>query len=242
VAGAFSTVNSTLSTIAGYIDTEVAAIKLKTDNIPASPAAASDCITAAGVRTAVGLASANLDTQLDALPTNAELTTALAGADDATLAAIAALNNLSQANVRTAIGLASANLDTQLDALPTNAELVTALATADDATLAAVTALNNLSSAQAQTAAAAALAAYDVAKVADVPTGDDNADALLKRDWTAITGEASRSVLNALRFIRNRFSTTTTPGSVDVFKEDDTTPAYSKSVTTNTNADPIVEG
>lgn len=34
-------------------------------------------LTAAGIRTAVGLASANLDTQLDALPTNAELATAI---------------------------------------------------------------------------------------------------------------------------------------------------------------------
>ncbi|TGT76721.1 MULTISPECIES: hypothetical protein [unclassified Mesorhizobium] len=58
-------------------------------------------LDAAGVRGAVGLASANLDTQIDALPTNSELATALAGADDATLAAIAALNNLSAAQVKT---------------------------------------------------------------------------------------------------------------------------------------------
>lgn len=58
-------------------------------------------LDAAGVRAAVGLASANLDTQLDALPTSAELTIALAGADDATLAAIAALNNISAADVKT---------------------------------------------------------------------------------------------------------------------------------------------
>jgi hypothetical protein len=43
-------------------------------------------LSAAGTRTAVGLASANLDTQLDALPTNAELATALGTADDAVLA------------------------------------------------------------------------------------------------------------------------------------------------------------
>jgi len=49
-------------------------------------------LDAAGTRTAVGLASANLDTQLADLPTNAELATALAAADDAVLAAIAALN------------------------------------------------------------------------------------------------------------------------------------------------------
>lgn len=89
IAGAFSAVNSSLATIAGYIDTEVGAIKAKTDNLPASPASTGDCITAAGVRAAVGLASANLDTQLDALPTNAELATALGTADDAVLAQVA---------------------------------------------------------------------------------------------------------------------------------------------------------
>lgn len=102
IASSFGAVNATLSTIAGYIDTEVAAIKAKTDNLPTLPAAASDCITAVGVRSAVGLASANLDTQLDALPTNAELTTALAGADDAVLSAIGALNNVSATQVEAA--------------------------------------------------------------------------------------------------------------------------------------------
>jgi hypothetical protein len=105
-------------------------------------------LDAAGVRAAIGLASANLDTQLADLPTNAELAAALAAADDATLAAIAALNDLSAADVRTAVGLASANLDTQLGDLPTNAELATALGTADDAVLAAIAALNDLSAAQ----------------------------------------------------------------------------------------------
>jgi hypothetical protein len=47
-------------------------------------------LDAAGVRAAIGLASANLDTQLGDLPTNSELATALAGSDDATLSAIAA--------------------------------------------------------------------------------------------------------------------------------------------------------
>lgn len=48
-------------------------------------------LNAAGVRSAIGLATANLDTQLADLPTNSELTAALGSADDATLAAIAAL-------------------------------------------------------------------------------------------------------------------------------------------------------
>lgn len=49
-------------------------------------------IAAASIRTAIGLASANLDTQIGDLPTNAELTTALAAADDAVLAVLGALN------------------------------------------------------------------------------------------------------------------------------------------------------
>lgn len=46
-------------------------------------------LDAAAVRAAVGLASANLDTQLADLPTNAELATSQAAADDETIAAIA---------------------------------------------------------------------------------------------------------------------------------------------------------
>jgi hypothetical protein len=46
IATSFGTVNTTLGTIAGYIDTEVAAIKAKTDNLPAAPAAVGDIPTA----------------------------------------------------------------------------------------------------------------------------------------------------------------------------------------------------
>lgn len=108
-----------LATVAGYLDTEIAAIladtnelqtdwvnggrldllidaiKAKTDTIPTFPTnfaalginasghvsrvtlvdtttTNTDMLTAAGIRSAVGLASANLDSQLDALPTAAE--------------------------------------------------------------------------------------------------------------------------------------------------------------------------
>jgi hypothetical protein len=57
----------------------------------------------ATIRAAVGLASANLDTQIGDLPTNAELATSQAAADDATLAAIAALNNPSAAAIADAV-------------------------------------------------------------------------------------------------------------------------------------------
>lgn len=51
IASSFSTVNSTLATIAAYIDTEVAAIKAKTDNLPAAPAATGDIPTVAQIWT-----------------------------------------------------------------------------------------------------------------------------------------------------------------------------------------------
>jgi len=88
IAASFSTVNSTLSTIAGYIDTEVAAILAAVDTPSAATIAAAvwsestrtltaideDSTTLdldATIRAAVGLASADLDTQLGDIATDA---------------------------------------------------------------------------------------------------------------------------------------------------------------------------
>ena len=88
-----------------------------------SDASTATGLDAAGVRSAVGLASANLDTQLADLPTNAELASALAAADDAVLAAIAALNNLSAAQVNAEV-VDALNVDTYGE--PTGAPAATA--------------------------------------------------------------------------------------------------------------------
>lgn len=69
-------------------------------------------LDAAGVRSAVGLASANLDTQLADLPTNSELVDSQAAADDAMLAAIATV----EGKVDTIDNL----LDTEVGTLITN--------------------------------------------------------------------------------------------------------------------------
>ena len=148
----FTTLDTKINTIDDFLDTEIAAIKAKTDNLPSDPADASDIATA---------------------------TTTIAGYIDTEVAAIKAKTDL-------------------IPAAP--------------------------------------------AAVGDIPTAVQNADALLKRDWTSVTGEASRSVLNALRFIRNRFSTSVLPGSVTVHKEDDTTLALTKPLVTDADAEPIVEG
>jgi len=64
--------------------------------------------TTDGLITTVDTVVDGLATSVDALPTNAELATALGTADDATLAAIAALNNISTAQVTAAVPTAAA--------------------------------------------------------------------------------------------------------------------------------------
>lgn len=71
----------------------------------------------------------------------------------------------------------------------------------------------------------------------DIPTAVENADTLLKRDWTSVTGEAARSVLNALRILRNKWSIT--GSTLTVTKEDDSTTAFTAALTTATGADSI---
>lgn len=81
-----------------------------------------------------------------------------------------------------------------------------------------------------------------LAALGDVPTNAELAAALvalLKLDWTGITGEGDRSMLNALRFIRNRWNTTATPGTLTVYKEDDSTPAWTAPVSTDAGGLPI---
>lgn len=68
---------------------------------------------------------------------------------------------------------------------------------------------------------------------------NDIADAILRRDWTAVAAPASRSVMNALRAIRNRVAVAA--GTLTVYEEDDATPAYTAVVTTNAAANPITE-
>ncbi len=99
VAGLIAAVEAKVDTV----DTVVDAVKLKTDNLPSDPADQSLMIAATdAIVTAVGTRASQ--TSVDDLPTNAELATALAAADDAVLAAIAALNNLSSAQAASAVG------------------------------------------------------------------------------------------------------------------------------------------
>lgn len=151
IAASFSTVNGTLAAIAAYIDTEVAAIKTKTDQLTftttnrvdsqvvgmdadtvTASAVANSAITEmqSGLATGAALAAIDgkvdtVDTVVDAinlktanLPSDPADESVVIAATSAVLSAVNALNNLSEPDVRSALGLASANLDSQLAALP----------------------------------------------------------------------------------------------------------------------------
>lgn len=60
---------------------------------------------------------------------------------------------------------------------------------------------------------------------------------LFTQDMTQLTGEASRSLLNAVRFLRNKWSIAA--GTLTVTKEDDTTSAWTSALTTDAAADPV---
>lgn len=62
-------------------------------------------------------------------------------------------------------------------------------------------------------------------------------EGLLTVDWAGISGEAAYSMMNAFRFLRNRWDVV--DGVLTVYKEDGTTPAWSRTVTTDVDAPPV---
>jgi hypothetical protein len=68
---------------------------------------------------------------------------------------------------------------------------------------------------------------------------DSIATALLKLDLTGITGEASRSLLNAVRKLRNKWAIS--GSTLTIYKEDGTTSAFTQTVTGTAGANPITE-
>lgn len=126
------------------------------------------------------------------LPTNNELATALAAADDAVLAAIALLNNLSSAGAQAAAAAALAAYDAATGTDVTNA-------TSPLATAAAVAALNNLSQAQAQAAATAALNAYDGPTKTEMDAAFTTADDAVLAAIAALNNTSATDFLTALQ-------------------------------------------
>jgi hypothetical protein len=127
-------------------------------------------LTPAAVRSAIGLASANLDTQLADIPTVAEFEArTIVSANYATAASIAALNNLSAAQVTAAVPSAAQN------AAATAAQITTDHGSGSYLTATSVTVSDKTGF--------SLTAAYDAAKTAaqasDIPTAAQNAAGLL---------------------------------------------------------------
>lgn len=164
-------------------------------------------LDAAGVRSAVGLASANLDTQLDALPTNAELATALGTADDAVLAQVALVKAKTD-------NLPPDPADAS-DVAAAFSTAASALTVVDGHVLAVKAKTDNLPAAP--------------AAVSDIPTTAAVADKFLGRN-IAGGSDGGRMVKDALRPLRNK--TGIVGGTLTVMEEDDVTPAWTAAVTT----------
>lgn len=101
---ASANLDTQLTAIDDFLDTEIAAIKAKTDNLPATPASTSDIPSAATVASTVW----------------SNLTRTLSSGANIVLAkgtGITGLNDLDAAGIRSAVGLSSANVDTQLSAI-----------------------------------------------------------------------------------------------------------------------------
>lgn len=67
---------------------------------------------------------------------------------------------------------------------------------------------------------------------------DAVAAAIFKLDLSTLSSEASRSLLNAVRFLRNKW--TLSGGTLTVYKEDDSTSAWTASVATDAAAVPVI--
>lgn len=212
-----------------------------------APAGASISADIAGVqsdtndiqtRLPAALVSGRMDASVGAMAANTLTASALA--TDAVTEIQSGLSTLDAAGVRSAVGLAAANLDTQLSAIVTDtAEIgvagagLTALASA--ANLATLTGYVD-------TEVAAIKAKTDLipaspAAVGDIPTALQNADALLNRDMSAVSDTNDRSPLNAIRFLRNKWSVS--GGTLTVKKEDDTTTAWTAAVSSDASAEPV---
>lgn len=106
---------TSVDTVDDFLDTEIAAIKAKTDNLPASPAATSDIPSAATIAAAVWDYLTSAATTVGSL--GKLIVDNLNATVSSRLASASYTAPLDAAGTRAAVGLASANLDTQLAAI-----------------------------------------------------------------------------------------------------------------------------
>lgn len=126
-------------------------------------------------------------------------------------------------------------IEGKIDTVDTNVDAV--LVDTDSTIPGLVAALNDLSLADVRTAVGLSSANLDT-QLAALPTATENADALLNRDMSAVSDTNARTPLNALRFLRNNWSVSGT--TLTVTKEDDSTSAWTATLTADASANPVV--
>lgn len=207
---ASANLDTQLTAIDDFLDTEIAAIKAKTDNLPASPAATGDIPSAATIAGAVWdeayaghLTSGTFGKLIVDAETDAGLIKVVTDKLDSTLELDSTVyrftanaleqapsgggGGLDAAGVRAAIGLASANLDTQLGAIDTVVDAIlvdTAEIGAAGAGLTALASAANLST----------LASYVDTEVAAIKAKTDNLPAS-----PAATGDIPAADITAIK-------------------------------------------
>lgn len=177
-------------------------------------------LTAAGVRSAVGLASANLDTQLAGIDT--DVLTRAAPADAMTLTgAYDSAKTAAQAG----------------DAMTlTSGERTTLAASVWNALTSGLTAVGSIGKRLADDIDAAISSRLAGGSYTAAPTAAENADKLLGRNLAG-GSDGGRMVKDALRPLRNK--TAIAGGTLTVKEEDDTTTAWTANVSTSPG-DPLV--
>lgn len=213
---------TSVDTIDDFVDTEVAAIKAKTDQLTftvANKVDANATHVAGTLQTAGDIIGDTNDIQTKiGTPAGASVSADIA-AVKAETASIQADTNSIETKVDTVdtvvdrIEVDTISIETKIDTLDTNVDtLVTNVAAILDDT---------------GTSGVVLTAAERTAI----------ATALLKIDMSTITGESARSPINALRTMRNRVTISGT--TLTVYEEDDVTIAWTGTITTDASADPI---
>lgn len=136
-----TTVHQKIDVIDDFMDTEIAAIKAKTDNLPADPADASDVMAAAA---AIQADTDDIQNRLPAALVSGRIAAIAQVVSDKTGYSLSTAP-LDAAGIRTALGFASANFDTQIGTLlttsgytaPDNAAIVAIKAKTDGMTFTA---------------------------------------------------------------------------------------------------------
>ena len=257
-----------LAIVAGYLDTEVAAIKAKTDNLPSDPADASDIATAFGtVNATLATIDARIDTEVPQIKQvtdklHSMLEAASGSPGESRFTADALRNTPTSSGGSSAAAIAAAVWDEAISGHLTSGTTGAALNAAGSAGDPWATVLPGaygagtagyLVGAIMTTSAERFLTMIEVAAgspgdykftpdalravIGIVPTAIENADALLNRDMSAVSDSNARSPLNALRFLRNKWSIS--GATLTVTKENDSTSAWTATVSTTAGADPV---